>query len=506
MTLGVVVSRVVLLGALLGVTVPVASAAAQGTALVETGPPGGRRIPGPQPINPVLLGLEAPEHDSVVAPDSLPCPDCHPPKNFWMGMGGVLIAQTVPFLVSNYVTKETWAKVSPQTWANNFNYPWQWDDNDFQNNQFAHPYQGNLYYNSGRTNGYDFWASSAWTLGGSLTWEYFFEAWAPAPNDVVNTTIGGIVLGESLYRISLLVLDNEATGKERVWREIGAAMLNPVGGLNRLLRGETHKVTANPTNWHPSAILGVLDFGYRRTAQSIGTGVIEPGSNQWNLSFLLSYGDPVKDLARKPFSYFAIRADLAGPGNTGVINQVSARGSLAAWPLGGKGRHQLALSLEYDYFNNPAFEYSGQSAQIGVVSNIGKPGQTWWGQTQVLFNGVLLGAVQSDYYYSVEGRDYDYGPGVGGILAGRILYKNKLQGNVGYTGLWIRTIEGTKSAHYQDALLLEARYWASRKIGVGLSYIGYTRHSDYADQPNVAESARFLRFFITKAIPGLPLP
>ena len=480
--------------------------AAQGIGPIEPAPSAKLRIPGPQPISPALLGLSTPDQPVVPRVDSLPCPDCHPPKNFWMGVGNVFVVQLIPFSVSNFVTKEEWAKVSPQTWANNFSYPWQWDDNDFQNNQFAHPYQGNMYFNSGRTNGYDFWASSAWSLGGSLMWEYFFEAWAPAPNDVVNTVIGGAVLGESLYRISRLVLDNEATGSERVWREIGAAVLNPVGGFNRLVRGETHKVSANPAEWRPSAVLGLLDVGYRRTVQSIASGNIETGSNQWNATFLLSYGDPVKDLSRKPFSYFAIRADLAGPGNEGLINQLSARGSLAAWPLGAKRRHQLALSLEYDYFNNPAFEYSGQSAQLGVVSSIGKPGQTWWGQTQILANGVLLGAVQSDYYKSVEGRDYDYGPGLGGIFAGRILYKNRLQGTVGFTGLWLHTIEGTESAHYQDALLIEARYWANRKVGVGLSYTGYTRHSDYENQPNVAESARFLRFFISSAFPGLPLP
>ncbi len=491
---------------LLGWCVPLARAAAQGTARADPASPGTLRIAGPQPINPVLLGLTAPTTVSTVEPDSLPCPDCHPPKNFWMGVGDVLIIQFVPFFVSNFITKEEWAKVSPQTWANNFTYPWQWDDNNFQNNQFAHPYQGNMYFNAGRTNGYDFWASSAWTLGGSLMWEYFYEAWAPAPNDVINTTVGGVVLGESLYRMSRLVLDNEATGSERVWREIGGALLNPVGGLNRLLRGQTHEVSANPPGWRPSAILGVLDAGYRRTVQSIGSGNIETGSNQWNLSFLLSYGDPIKDLSRKPFSYFAIRADLAGPGDEGLINQLSVRGSLAAWPLGKSRRHQLALSLEYDYLNNPAFVYSGQSAQLGVVSTIGKPGQTWWGETQVLFNGVLLGAVESDYYQAVEGRNYDYGPGLGGFFAGRILYKNRLQGTVGFTGLWLHTIEGTESAHYQDALLVEARYWANRKVGVGLSYIGYTRASDYRGQPDVAETAKFLRFFITSAFPGLPLP
>jgi len=486
---------------------PAREAVGQMPTMVETTPPAQPRIAGPRPIPPALLGLDAPIGVPATEPaETLACPQCQPKKRFGLATAELIGVQFIPLFISNYVTDETWARISPQTWVNNFNYPWQWDDNEFQNNQWGHPYQGSLYFNAARTNGYDFWASSAFPVAGSLMWEYFFEAWAPAPNDVVNTALGGVVLGEMLYRVSSLVLDNTATGKDRTWREIAGAVLDPVRGLNRLFRGETHQVSANPPEWRPRAILGVLDLGYRRTIQSIASGNIETGSNQWNASFLLSYGDPVKDLSRSPFSYFALRADLAGPGNQGLVNQLSVRGSLAAWPLDAKRRHQLALSLEYDYFNNPAFEYGGQSAQLGIVSAIGKPGQTWWGQTQLLFNGVILGAVKSDYYRSVEGRDYDYGPGLGGIFAGRVLYKGRLQATVGFTGLWLHTINGVQSAHYQDALLVEARYWGSRRLGLGLSYTGYTRDSKYENQPNQAESARFLRLFLTTATPGLPIP
>lgn len=487
--------------------VPLAPAAAQAPvpASADTAPPAGPRIPGPGPMSPALLPFDAgvPTGSRL---DTLPCLECNPPRRFWMAVGNVMVAQFVPFFISNVITKETWARVGPTTWRNNFYYPWQWDDNNFQNNQFAHSYQGSLYYNAARTNGYNFWGAALWPVAGSLMWEYFFEAWAPSPNDFINTTVGGIVLGETLFRLSRLTLDNTSHGPERALREIGSGLLNPISGLNRVLRGETARVSANPPEWRPSAIIGVLDVGARRTTQSIGGGPDVTGSAQWNVSFLLSYGDPVKDLSRKPFSYFALRADLAGPSNGGLVNQLSARGSLAAWPLGESGRHQIAVSLEYDYFNNPAFEYGGQSVQLGLVSAIGAPGKTWWGQTSLLFNGVLLGAVRSDYYSAIEGRDYDYGPGLGTIVSGRLLYKNKIQLTAGYTGLWIHTVDGTKSVHYQDAILAELRYWASRRIGLGISYTGYDRKSEYADNLDVEQTSSFLRAFASMAIPGLPLP
>jgi hypothetical protein len=436
--------------------------------------------------------------------DSLACPDCNPPIRFWAAAGELMLIQAVPFTINHFVRGYAWADVGPQTWKNNLSYPWQWDDNQFLNNQFSHPYQGNLYFNAARTNGYNFWQSAAWPFVGSAMWEIFFEAWAPAPNDFVNTSVGGVILGETFNRLSNLVLDNTATGGERALREVGAALLNPVGGLNRLFRGETSRASANPPSWRPSFLLGVVDLGYRRTTQSLGSGFIESGDNQWNATFSLLYGDPIKNLSGPPFSYFALRADLAGPGKTGLVNQFSARGSLAAWPLGNGRHNQLALSLEYDYFNNPAFVYGGQSAQFGLVTVIGRPGGNWWGQTSVLVNGVILGATQSDEYHSVEGRDYDYGPGLGAIGTARLLYKNRLQATAAYTGLWIHTLDGTNSAHYQDALLVEGRYWASRKIGVGLSFTAYHRHSVYSGLPPVDQQANFVRFFLSEALPGLP--
>lgn len=438
------------------------------------------------------------------APDSLPCPQCDPPKRFWTGFADVLVAQAIPTFVSKVINDEEWAYVNWQTIKNNFVYPWQWDDNDFLNNQFAHPYQGSLYYNAGRTNGYDFWASGLWTAGGSLMWEYFLEAWAPAPNDFINTTLGGIILGEALYRASRLPLDNTATGAGRTWREIGSLVLNPIGGVNRAVRGEWGEISANPPEWRPSAVLGLLDVGYRNITQSVPGSPDEIGETQLNASFLLSYGDPVQDLGKTPFSYFAIRADVAGPTSGSVLNQLTARGSLGAWPIDGSRHNQLALFLEYDYFDNPAFTYGGTGAQGGLVTSFGAPGKTWWGQTQVLVNGVILGAVESDYYAAVEGRNYDYGPGVGTLLSGRVMYKDRVQATVGYTGLSIFTVDGTESAHYQDATLLELRYWTSHRIALGTSYIAYSRQSDYEGLPQVEHFASFIRFFLSSAFPGRP--
>ncbi len=92
-------------------------------------------------------------------------------------------------------------------------------------------------------------------------WELFFEVWAPAPNDLTNTTLGGITLGEMLYRVSSLTLRNESRGFDRVVREVTAGLINPVRGFNRVVRGEAWKVSQTPPDWRPSTVFGALDVG-----------------------------------------------------------------------------------------------------------------------------------------------------------------------------------------------------------------------------------------------------
>ena len=114
---------------------------------------------------------------------------------------------------------------------------WVWDLDDFTVNQIGHPYQGNNYFNTGRANGLSFYESAAVTAFGSATWEYFGETNHASLNDFINTTLGGIALGEMFHRTAWLVRDTRATGRGRLWSEIGATALDPITGVNRFMRG-----------------------------------------------------------------------------------------------------------------------------------------------------------------------------------------------------------------------------------------------------------------------------
>src|SRR4029077_410175 len=114
---------------------------------------------------------------------------------------------------ANLVRGQVTARITPKTWWANMEQGWVWDLDDFVVNELCHPYQGNNYFNAGRANGLSFWESAGSTAFGSGTWEYFGETNHASLNDLVNTTLGGIALGEMFHRTAWLVRNTHKTGK-----------------------------------------------------------------------------------------------------------------------------------------------------------------------------------------------------------------------------------------------------------------------------------------------------
>ena len=132
----------------------------------------------------------------------------------------------LPWYFNRHVADDSTATMSFDAWKRNVVQGMEWDADAFQTNMWAHPYHGNVYFNAARSNGYNFWQSSAWAWGGSFLWEMFGENNRPAINDWAATAIGGIALGESLNRMSRLIWDNSATGFSRTLREFGGFLVN----------------------------------------------------------------------------------------------------------------------------------------------------------------------------------------------------------------------------------------------------------------------------------------
>lgn len=425
---------------------------------------------------------------------ALPCPDCKPPKRFWWAFGELMIVQAVPAGINNLRGAE-WAKISLSSWATNLENPWQWDNNKFLNNQFSHPYHGALYFNAARTNGYNFWQSVPWAFGGSLMWEEFGEAWAPSPNDWFNTSLGGITLGEMLYRLSTLTLDNTATGTERVLREIGATLLNPAEGFNRLTRGQMNDISANPPSWRPTTIWAAIDGGYQNISGSDTQHPDGGARDQGLLALRVDYGDGIGDLAKAPFSSFHMEADLnsnAAPKRR--LSNLYASGSLGARPLARSDRafHQLAAFMTYEYVSLPGLEFGGQGFLAGVVSRFGPPKGRHI-ETQLLANFMPIAALQSDYYVTEEGRDYDYGVGFGAVARARVTWGNRIMLGARGRYLWMPVLSGFNGDTYQAVGTFDGRVYLARGFGVTSSLVLYHRSSNYTQRADVTASGTLFR-------------
>lgn len=162
-------------------------------------------------------------------------------KNYWLPAVEVVGLNFGVWGYHRYLSGENWSNISWETIKNNFKYGFVWDADGYLINQFWHPYHGSNYYNAARSNGLEFWESAPYAFFGSLTWEYFFENERPSYNDIVNTPVTGIILGEISFRVSDLIIDESATGFERFLREFSSTIIDPMKGFNRLIRGDMWK-------------------------------------------------------------------------------------------------------------------------------------------------------------------------------------------------------------------------------------------------------------------------
>jgi len=162
-------------------------------------------------------------------------------KNYWKVGLKVGALNMVVWAYDVFILEAEWAKISLKSILNNFKYGYEWDTNSFKTNQFEHPYHGALHYSVARINGINFWESSIYPFLGSFMWEFFMETNRPSSNDHIMTTLGGIVLGEVLFRFADLAYDENSRGIQRLLRQSLAFVINPIYGFSLVTR-KGHKM------------------------------------------------------------------------------------------------------------------------------------------------------------------------------------------------------------------------------------------------------------------------
>jgi hypothetical protein len=384
---------------------------------------------------------------------------------------------------------------------------WEWDLDDFAVNQIGHPYQGNNYFNAGRSNGLSFWESSALTAFGSGTWEYFGETNQASLNDFINTTLGGIALGEMFHRMAWLVRDTHASGKGRLWSEIGAAAIDPVTGANRFINGDASRVSDKPPELVPSSLSAVTDMGV--SWRGSNTEDVESNTTPF-VEIDLLYGDLARGRSRTPYDAFAVRLDFGGGS---PFSEARVRGRLIGQPFK-NGALQLTVAQGYQYNKNDAYQFGAQSADVslGGVKRLSDRTSYWivgWGGV------TILGAVDSiplpgsvvpeepgdegGQGVSTGPRNYDYGPGTnaGGFFNlernGRSLVM------LSYELHHLHVLDGARANHLLQRARADLHLPLKGRLGVGLSGEFFDRRTWYKapDVPRAIFHFPQVRGFLT---------
>ena len=418
---------------------------------------------------------------------SITTPAAKPKKRFWVAAAEVVGLNVLTWAFDKYFLKAPYANISLATWKQNLKTGFVYDRDEFSTNQAEHPYHGSFYYAAARSNGFNLWESALFTAAGSLMWEFFGENEPASFNDFVNSTVGGVTQGEIFHRVSMMLLDNTASGSSRLWRELGGFVVNPTGGLNRLLRGEMTKDFPNPDDRLPARFFVEVAAGYQHSAG--GSAAVLRYPNQSLIGILVRYGDPFVGENRQPFDVFEALVELGPPSGRVIATRWLERGQLVSWKLSRSSatEHRVGLYLNYDYLNNQAQVFSAQNLSANVLSRFPAAGGL---ELRTEFAAVFfpLAALQIDYTaedLAAVGRPYDYGLGGGARLLGRLRREDLDLLLLSYQVLWMSTTNGVSVRSAIQSFRVEGRLPLAPAFALGAGYTWNKRITSYFQRPTV---------------------
>ncbi len=332
-------------------------------------------------------------------------------KKPWLAAAEVTGINVMVHSFDRFALNEEFAQTTLHTIRHNLQNGFVWDNDFFITNLFAHPYHGNLYYNSARSNGLTFWESSPYALGGSLMWELFGETEPPAINDIIATTVGGIAIGEVTHRLSNAILNDSYSGWPRFWREAAGFLVNPIKGFNRIVSGEAWRVrhiAGQHHDWEQFPIGFAFSLGSRYLADE---GSLFRGEHNPYLTVRVEYGDVLNESGHnKPYDYFEAEANFGFSSNQPLVNRVHLLGRIWSTPMYSHKGMQAEFGV-YQHFNYYDSEPVKDGSDLtpyriseaaafgpGLVVRIPEVGALEKLEQRVFLSAILLGGTKSDYF------------------------------------------------------------------------------------------------------------
>lgn len=385
----------------------------------------------------------------------------------------------LPFAIDCFVRQESFAQISWQSFTTNLRpSSWTWDGDKFLNNQFSHPYQGSLYFNSFRSERYSFWQSAAATFAGSLIWELAAETERPAINDLINTTLGGIAWGEMTHRLAIRFTPNWRRGRKKNALDYLGMVVDPMTAISTIKnprRQKALRLQMDTTRMRYELSAGSRQYNRVAEGQRMET------RGEWFTRMNFVYGDPAAQ-TKVPFSWFSVLLEL-GTSDSTPFNIARIRGNLTGWDVSAAhpNQHLLLLTLNYDYYNNTAFAYGMQSLQASLSSRFNLLPKV---NVQTDFGANLIGlaAVSDEELFKGKKRNYDYSNGFGVAAMTNVSLQERLGLRTSYAFRWLHTLDG-KNANYRVVNFVTAlRGQVSRKVFLEYEWGHFLLKSLYPDR------------------------
>jgi hypothetical protein len=358
--------------------------------------------------------------------------------------------------------------------------PWGIDTDAFNVNQFGHPYLGSMYHGFARSAGLNYWESLLYDNLGSFLWETYGENTNPSINDQIASGIAGSFFGEALFRMASLVLEDDGE-KPGILRELGATILSPPTGINRLAFGDRFKPVF-PS--HDPATFWRLRLGVSQNTDMSDQGGSETIKHtEATLDFSMAYGLPGKPgySYTRPFDYFQFEfTSISNSDNP--FTDIMIRGLLLGdqYEIGNSYRGIWGLYGGYDYISPHIFRVSSTSVSLGTTFQ-------WWLSQAIALQGSALGGVgyaAAGNVTQVGDRDYHYGVAPQGLLALRLIFGNRAMFDLTGRAYYVSGVGGNDPGGNEniDRLNMGFTVRVYGRHALGIQYIASIRDAQYPDR------------------------
>lgn len=412
-------------------------------------------------------------------------------KSYWVPAGDIFLFD---FLLNQFNREFSGVSDYDSDWGSikdNLKGNWVYDSDRFDINQFGHPYQGSMYHGFARAAGLGYWEAAAYTIVGSAAWEIAGETTSPSINDQITTGFGGSFLGEPLFRMASLLLESGDGGLPGFWRELGAAVMSPSTGFNRLAYGRRFDGVFRS---HNPAAYTRIDLGaniHSNVNSSVNTNrnAEEPPipqsyqTGEAIADFTLGYGLPGKPgyTYDRPFDYFHFQFTAA---SSNALENVMSRGLLYGtdYALGDNYRGVWGLYGTYDYIAPQIFRISTTAASLGTTMQ-------WWMSRDVALQGTALAGVGYGSAGAIRGsgeRDYHSGVAGQGLLALRLIFGDRVSLDLTAREYVVGDVASREDGGKEDIVRADASLTLRlyNLHGVTLKYVFSQRDAEYTGLPD----------------------